>query len=96
MASKPRTSSISSSQGRASDGDRKEPRKSAITRVRTGCFTCRKRKKKCDGMFRIHLEMRLWSFLTNLYLDDAEPITLTSLPRTKASVRKLSEDWRGM
>ena len=34
-------------QNRRSDG-RPPGQKSNITRVRTGCFTCRKRKKKCD------------------------------------------------
>lgn len=34
-------------QGRRSE-NRQAGQKSNITRVRTGCFTCRKRKKKCD------------------------------------------------
>lgn len=31
-----------------SDSARRRGRKTSITRVRTGCLTCRKRKKKCD------------------------------------------------
>ncbi|KAH8592745.1 fungal-specific transcription factor domain-containing protein [Bisporella sp. PMI_857] len=31
-----------------SEGGRPPAKRSNITRVRTGCFTCRKRKKKCD------------------------------------------------
>lgn len=47
MASRGLTSSISGPT-RGSNGGRKSGQRSTITRVRTGCFTCRKRKKKCD------------------------------------------------
>ncbi|KUJ15782.1 uncharacterized protein LY89DRAFT_95884 [Mollisia scopiformis] len=46
MASQASSPSISG-QGHGSEGNKNRP-KSNITRVRTGCFTCRKRRKKCD------------------------------------------------
>ena len=49
MASRGKShSAATSSQKRGTEADRSRGQKSTITRVRTGCFTCRKRKKKCD------------------------------------------------
>lgn len=49
MASQASPPNISGSgQGRGPDGNKNRTGKTSITRVRTGCFTCRKRRKKCD------------------------------------------------
>ncbi|CZR60524.1 uncharacterized protein PAC_10420 [Phialocephala subalpina] len=49
MASQAAPSNIpGSGQTRGPDASKNRSGKTSITRVRTGCFTCRKRRKKCD------------------------------------------------